>query len=193
MAFRRLAIAYPLRYSHTRGELLSNAFPMAVSDTVRGRRSVVYAVVHGNQLHDYDHCLLLSIPLFPLEEPLLKVGKDSVLRKDWQGVAPEGRPFERLFTDKEGLEEGKITNAILRATTKLRLLRQVRRLCQNAQVVGAADTVWSMVEFYEQGVDFVYIARLHSARHMADLIAGSVQSENGLKEFGKTFCIEESL
>jgi len=95
MAFRRLAIAYPLRYSHTRGELLPNAFPMAVSDTVRGRCSVVHAVVHGGQLHHYVHCLFLSIPLFPLEETLLKVGKDSALRKDWEGVAPEGRPRGR--------------------------------------------------------------------------------------------------
>jgi voltage-gated potassium channel Kch len=75
-----------------------------------------------------------------------------------------------------------ISDAILRGTTNLRLLRQARRLCPNAQIIAAADTVSSAVELYEQGADFVYIARLHSARHMAKLIAAAVQNENGFKE-----------
>ena len=76
-----------------------------------------------------------------------------------------------------------ISDAVLRGTTNLRLLRQARRLCPNAQVVAAADDIASAVELYEQGADFVYIARLHAARHMADLIARAVQEENGFKEF----------
>jgi Kef-type K+ transport system membrane component KefB len=74
-----------------------------------------------------------------------------------------------------------ISDAILRGTTNLRLLRQARRLCPNAQVVAAADTVSSAVELYEQGADFVYIARLHAASRMAELIAAAVQNENGFK------------
>jgi Kef-type K+ transport system membrane component KefB len=62
-----------------------------------------------------------------------------------------------------------IPDAILRGTTNLRLLRQARRLCPYAQVMVAADTVSSAVELYEEGADFVYIARLHSARHIAAL------------------------
>jgi voltage-gated potassium channel Kch len=76
-----------------------------------------------------------------------------------------------------------ISDAVLRGTTNLRLLRQARRLCPNAQVVAAADDIASAIELYEQGADYVYIARLHSARHMADLITRAVQDENGLKEF----------
>jgi hypothetical protein len=76
-----------------------------------------------------------------------------------------------------------ISDAVLRGTTNLRLVRQARRLCPNAQVVAAADDIASAVALYQQGADFVYIARLHSARHMADLIARAVQDENGLKEF----------
>ena len=63
-----------------------------------------------------------------------------------------------------------ISDAILRGTTNLRLLRQARRLCPNAQVIAAADKT-AAIEPYRQGADFVYIARLHSARHMAELIA----------------------
>jgi Kef-type K+ transport system membrane component KefB len=74
-----------------------------------------------------------------------------------------------------------ISDAILRGTTNLRLLQQARRLCPNAQVIAAADTVSLAVELYEQGADFVYIARLHAARHVAGLIAAAVQNENGLK------------
>jgi hypothetical protein len=60
----------------------------------------------------------------------------------------------------------------------LRLLHQARRLCPQAQVVVAADTISSAVELYEQGADFVYIARLHSAREMAELIATVAQNES---------------
>ncbi len=76
-----------------------------------------------------------------------------------------------------------ISDAILRGTTNLRLLRQARRLCPNAQVIAAADNISSAIELYEQGADFVYIARLHSARHMADLIARAVQDEDIFKQF----------
>lgn len=74
-----------------------------------------------------------------------------------------------------------ISDAILRGTTNVRLLQQARRLCPSAQVIAAADTVSSAVELYQQGADFVYIARLHAARHMAELIAAAVQNENELK------------
>ena len=60
---------------------------------------------------------------------------------------------------------------------------QARRLCPNAQVISAADNISSAIELYQQGADFVYIARLHSARHMADLIARAVQNENELKQY----------
>jgi Kef-type K+ transport system membrane component KefB len=76
-----------------------------------------------------------------------------------------------------------ISDAILRGTTNLRLLRQARRLCPNAQVIVAADNVSSAVELYEQGADFVYIARLHSARYMAELTARAILDEDVLKQF----------
>jgi Kef-type K+ transport system membrane component KefB len=74
-----------------------------------------------------------------------------------------------------------ISDAILRGTTNLRLLRQARRLCPSAQVIAAADNIASAIELYDQGADFVYIARLHSARHMAELIARAVQDKEEFK------------
>jgi Kef-type K+ transport system membrane component KefB len=76
-----------------------------------------------------------------------------------------------------------ISDAILRGTTNLRLLRQARRLCPKAQVIAAADNIASAIELYEQGADFVYIARLHSARHMAELIARAVQDDDLFKQY----------
>lgn len=75
-----------------------------------------------------------------------------------------------------------ISDAILRGTTNTRLLQQARRLCPKAQVIAAADNISSAVELYEQGADFVYIARLHSARYMAELIARAVQDEEGFRD-----------
>jgi hypothetical protein len=63
-----------------------------------------------------------------------------------------------------------ISDSILRGTTNLRLLRQARRLCPHARVIAAADNLSSAIALYEQNADFVYIARLHSAQYMAELI-----------------------
>jgi Kef-type K+ transport system membrane component KefB len=76
-----------------------------------------------------------------------------------------------------------ISDAILRGTTNMRLLQQARRLCPKAEVIAAADNIASAVELYEKGADFVYIARLHSARHMAELITRAVQNGEGFKHF----------
>ncbi len=69
-----------------------------------------------------------------------------------------------------------IPDAILRGTTNLRILQQVRRLCPRAQALVAADTVEGALELYEEGADFVYIARLHSARHTSEIIGQALQS-----------------
>jgi Kef-type K+ transport system membrane component KefB len=63
-----------------------------------------------------------------------------------------------------------ISDAILRGTTNLRLLRQARRLCPHARVIAAADTIGAAIELYEEGADFVYISRLHSSVQTAELI-----------------------
>ena len=68
-----------------------------------------------------------------------------------------------------------ISDAILRGTTNARLLQQARRLCPNAQVIARRPIACSAIALYEQGADFVYIARLHSAHHMAELITRAVQ------------------
>lgn len=72
-----------------------------------------------------------------------------------------------------------ISDDILRGTTNLRLLRQARRLCPHARVITAADGISSAIALYEQNADFVYIARLHSARYMAELITRAVWDSDG--------------
>jgi Kef-type K+ transport system membrane component KefB len=74
-----------------------------------------------------------------------------------------------------------ISDAILRGTSNLRLLQQARRLSPRARVIAAADAISSAVELYDQGADFVYIARLHSAHHMAELITRAVTDGQGFK------------
>ena len=50
-------------------------------------------------------------------------------------------------------------------------------------MIVAADNLSSAVELYDAGADFVYIARLHSARYMAELVARAGQDDHVLKEF----------
>ena len=73
-----------------------------------------------------------------------------------------------------------ISDAILRGTTNLRLVRQVRRLCPHAQVIAAADTIDAAIELYEEGADFVYIARLHSSVQTAELIVRAADAADAL-------------
>jgi hypothetical protein len=74
-----------------------------------------------------------------------------------------------------------ISDNILRGTTNLRLLLQARRLCPHARVITAADGISSAIDLYEQNADFVYIARLHSASYMAELITRAVRDSDGFK------------
>jgi Kef-type K+ transport system membrane component KefB len=63
-----------------------------------------------------------------------------------------------------------ITDEILRGTSNLRILKNVRHLNPSAHVVLASDHIPQALLFYEEGADFVYVPRLHSAREMARLL-----------------------
>jgi voltage-gated potassium channel Kch len=78
-----------------------------------------------------------------------------------------------------------ISDNILRGTTNLRLLQQAQRLCPRAAVIVATDHIPSAIELYERGADFVYIARLHSASYMAELIAHVVHDNDGFEAYRK--------
>jgi hypothetical protein len=56
-----------LRHPHPRDELFPDAFPLAVSDPVRQRHSLVHAMVHGGQLFG-DICGLLRAGFLLPEE-----------------------------------------------------------------------------------------------------------------------------
>jgi Kef-type K+ transport system membrane component KefB len=63
-----------------------------------------------------------------------------------------------------------ITDDILRGTSNLRILKNVRRLNPSAHVVVATDHIPQALALYEAGADFVYVPRLHSAREMARML-----------------------
>ena len=69
-----------------------------------------------------------------------------------------------------------ITDAILKGTDNMRILRQVRHLCPKAKVIVTAESIRRALELYEQGADYVFIPRLHSSALMAQVI------ERGLDE-----------
>jgi Kef-type K+ transport system membrane component KefB len=63
-----------------------------------------------------------------------------------------------------------IPNSILRGTTNQRLLRMIRRLCPTAKAVVTANTLGGARSLYDDGADFVFVPRVHSARHAARVI-----------------------
>lgn len=69
-----------------------------------------------------------------------------------------------------------IPDAILKGTNNARVLRQVRSLCPHAKVMGTAESIPKALQLYQQGADYVFLPRLHSAKQMAELI------EEGLRD-----------
>ena len=63
VALGRMAVTHRMRYSDPHDELFPNAVLMAFADTIRRRRTLVYTLAHGRQLHEHDHRLLRAILL----------------------------------------------------------------------------------------------------------------------------------
>jgi Kef-type K+ transport system membrane component KefB len=81
-----------------------------------------------------------------------------------------------------GIEEARlvvssITDDILRGTTNLRLMRNVRVLCPEAKVVVTSEHIRQATELYEAGADFVYVPRLHSAAEIAKILRESLHGD----------------
>jgi len=74
-----------------------------------------------------------------------------------------------------GIEEAElvvssITDDVLRGTSNLRLLRNVRNSAPHARVVLTTDHIPQALKFYEAGADFVFIPRLYSAAACARIL-----------------------
>jgi Kef-type K+ transport system membrane component KefB len=74
-----------------------------------------------------------------------------------------------------GIEEAElvvcsITDDVLRGTTNLRMLRNVRATCTKAKVMLTTEHIPHALELYAAGADFVYIPRLHSAPEIARIL-----------------------
>jgi Kef-type K+ transport system membrane component KefB len=63
-----------------------------------------------------------------------------------------------------------ITDDILRGTSNLRLLRNIRASCPKARVMLTTEHIPQALQFYGAGADFVYIPRLHSALQIARIL-----------------------
>ena len=69
-----------------------------------------------------------------------------------------------------------IPDDILRGTTNLRLMKNIRRLNPTAKVVVTSEHFRQASELYEEGADFVFVPRLYSASAMAAILKKSLRS-----------------
>ena len=72
--------------------------------------------------------------------------------------------------EKAELVVSSITDDILRGTSNLRMLKNIRASSPNARVVLTTEHIPQALHFYEAGADFVYIPRLHSAPMLAKIL-----------------------
>lgn len=70
-----------------------------------------------------------------------------------------------------------IQDVLLLGTSNARLLRVAKRLCPNAQVLVTAETIPDALKLYEQGADFVFLPRMHSAQHAAQVILAGLNGD----------------
>jgi hypothetical protein len=70
-----------------------------------------------------------------------------------------------------------ITDDVLKGTTNERLLQQGRKLCPEARILVASDTIPRALELYDKGADFVFVPRIHSDHFMAEVIDGAFQGD----------------
>lgn len=70
-----------------------------------------------------------------------------------------------------------ITDDVLKGTTNERLLQQGRKLCPEARLIVAADTIPGALELYEKGADFVFVPRIHSDHFMAEVIETAYEDD----------------
>ena len=76
-----------------------------------------------------------------------------------------------------------ITDDILRGTSNLRMLKNIRASCPNARVVLTSEHIPQALHFYEAGADFVYVPRLHSAPMLAKFLKqGLIEGFQALRE-----------
>jgi len=68
-----------------------------------------------------------------------------------------------------------ITDDILRGTSNVRMLRNIRATCPKAKVMLTTEHIPQALNFYEAGADFVYIPRLHSAPEIARILKTGLQ------------------
>jgi Kef-type K+ transport system membrane component KefB len=72
-----------------------------------------------------------------------------------------------------------LTDSILKGTSNARLLRQLQRLCPTSALVVASETIEGALALYGDGAGFVFIPRIHSAHHMAEVLRTAL--EDGLE------------
>jgi len=63
-----------------------------------------------------------------------------------------------------------IPDHILKGVTNLTLLKALKKLAPNSQVIVTAETLSSAREMYENGADYVFLPRMLSAEYLADLL-----------------------
>jgi Kef-type K+ transport system membrane component KefB len=81
--------------------------------------------------------------------------------------------LQHAHIESAALVISSIGDTILRGTTNARLLKAVRRLCPEAEIMVTANTIQKACDLYGEGASFVFIPRLHSAAHIAHLIMES--------------------
>ena len=64
-----------------------------------------------------------------------------------------------------------LPDMILKGTSNLRLLRQLKSIAPQARTIVTAESLDAALELYEEGAAFVFVPRLMTTRHLAEVVS----------------------
>jgi Kef-type K+ transport system membrane component KefB len=196
-AITSTASTYMIHYSHPLSQLMSRALTsLHVHDidtprehdrghpSAHGKRIVFLGFFReaSSVLHEFELQSNADGPHPLLNEMLIIDFNPEVhaelRRRDLQCIYGDVAHMETLHhaeIHRAELVISTISDAILKGTTNARLLEQVQRLSPQAKIVVTAESVRRALDLYQQGADYVFMPRLHSASAMAKVIELGLQ------------------
>ena len=142
--------------------------PVVFLGFFRDASSILYEFEHEGSVEDArEFCSKLMVIDFnpTVMRELRRRGIKSVY-----GDIAHADTLHHAGIENAELVVSSITDDVLRGTSNLRILRNVRTHSPHARVVLTTDHIPQALKFYEEGADFVFIPRLYSAAAVARLL-----------------------
>ena len=149
-------------------------FPVVFLGFFRDTSSILYEFEHEGDVNEARE-FVSKIMVIDFNPTVMRELRHRGIRGIYGDVA-HADTLRHAGIQHAELVVSSITDDVLRGTSNLRLLRNVRTVAPHVRMVLTTDHIPQALKFYEEGADFVFIPRLYSAAACARIL------RKGLKE-----------